>query len=101
MNTTDSDGQSLKFSRNKAFPKYFQHACPIFFASDETTAIRKRKDTPLHTPLKMSLELPMVLPVVYQWKSAVKFGGITTGKTVDFCGKSVVFPLLYQWITVV
>ena len=25
----------------------------------------------------------VVLPVIYQWKSAVKFGGMTTGKTVD------------------
>ena len=42
----------------------------------------------------------MVLPVVYQWKSAVKFGGITTGKTVDSSGKTVVIPLISSVISV-
>ena len=61
----------------------------------------------IQTPKKMSLELPVVFPVVYQWKSAVKFGGITTDKTVDFSGKTVVLVIpmisiyIYQWITVV
>ena len=32
--------------------------------------------------------------MVYQWKPVVKFGGITTGKTVDFSGKTVVIPLI-------
>ena len=36
----------------------------------------------------------MVLTVVYQWASEVKLGGITTGKTVDFNGKTVVTPMV-------
>ena len=44
----------------------------------------------------MSLELP----VVYQWKSAVKFGGITTGKTMDCSGKTVVVLLISTVISV-
>ena len=31
--------------------------------------------------------ISVVLSVVYQWKSVVKFGGITTGKTMDSRGK--------------
>ena len=44
--------------------------------------------------------IPVVLPVVYQWKSAVKFGGITTGKTVDSSGKTMVIPLISTVISV-
>ena len=40
----------------------------------------------------MSLDLPVVLPMVYQWKSEVKFGSITTGKTMDISGKTLVIP---------
>ena len=31
------------------------------------------------------------IPMEYQWKSAVKFGGITTGKTVDSSGNTTEF----------
>ena len=44
----------------------------------------------------MSLDLP----VVYQWKSVVKFGGITTGKTVDFSDKPLVIPVISIVISV-
>ena len=42
----------------------------------------------------------MVLPEIYKWKSAVKFGGITTGKTVDPSGQTVVIPLISSVISV-
>ena len=38
--------------------------------------------------------------MVYQWNSAMKFGGITTGKTVDFSGKTVVIPMISIVISV-
>ena len=41
----------------------------------------------------------MVLPAVYQWKSVVKFGGITSGTPLEYQwysnGLSAV--LVYQW----
>ena len=53
-----------------------------------------------HHPIENVSVLPVVLPVVYQWKSVVKFGGITTGKTVDFSGKTLVIPVISIVITV-
>ena len=44
----------------------------------------------------MSLELP----VVYQWKSGVKFGCITNGETVDFSGRTVVISMISSVISV-
>ena len=32
---------------------------------------------------RMTSGIVVVLPVVYQWKIAIKFGGFTTGKTMD------------------
>ena len=40
--------------------------------------------------------IPAVLPVVYKWKTVVKFGG----KTVDSSGKTVVIPLISIVISV-
>ena len=37
----------------------------------------------------------MVLTVVYQWTAAVKCDGITTGKAVDYSGKTVVIPMIF------
>ena len=42
----------------------------------------------------------VVLPEIYQWKSTVKFGGITTIKTVNCSGKTVVIPLNSSVISV-
>ena len=42
----------------------------------------------------------VVLPVIYKWKSAVKIGGIRTGKTMNSSGKTVVIPLISSVISV-
>ena len=42
----------------------------------------------------------VVLPVINQWKSAVNFGGITTGKTLNSSGKTVVIQLISSVISV-
>ena len=52
--------------------------------------------------------MALELPEVKQWHylqfiwgiSAVKFGGFTTGKTVDSSGKAVVIPLISSVISV-
>ena len=52
------------------------------------------KHCPIENGSGITSDKAVVLPVIYQWKSAVKFGGITTGKTVDSSGKTVVIPLI-------
>ena len=58
------------------------------------------KHCPIENGSGITSDKAVVLPVIYQWKSAVKFDGITTGKTVDSSGKTVVIPLISAAISV-
>ena len=58
------------------------------------------KHCPIENGSGITSDKAVVLPVIYQWKSAVKFGGITTSKTVDSSGKTVVIPLISSVMSV-
>ena len=71
-----------------------------FFVKHEMWLYLIYKHCPIENGSGITSDKAVILPVIYQWKSAVKFGGITTGKTVDSSGKTVVIPLISSVISV-
>ena len=53
-----------------------------------------------HCPIQNVSGITRGKAVVFLWKSAVKYGGITTGKTVDSSGKTVEVLLISSVISV-
>ena len=71
-----------------------------FFMKHEMWLYLIYKHCPIENGTGITSDKAVVLPVIYQWRSAVEFDGITTGKTVDSSGKTLVIPLISSVISV-